>query len=191
MATLSTNPQALPSASRSRSSSAAAQLAALARLEPLLETLTGEYQAMLAELENYREALTQADQPRLAAAAAASQARAVRLAELDAERAEIVRLVTPARQSAVEPTSSQLAALAPEPLRGRLLTLADRLRPIMDEAERRQRVVRLATQSLLAHTTAVMQQIHRQLSQTGVYTRSSRVPVAAGGPVVSSLDLTT
>lgn len=164
----------------------------LARLETLLSTLVEEYQRLCTELDEYRSALAQADQPRLTAALANNQARAARLAELEAHRSLLMRSIASVRpgQAIPELSTSQVAAQAPEPVRSRLLNLAGKLRPIIARADEQQRIARLATQSLLAHTTGVMQQIQRQLSQTGTYTRGAR-PAAAASPVVSALDLTT
>ncbi len=165
----------------------------LARLEALLNALTSEYAGLSAELDEYRAALAQADRGRLAEALGRQQARVNRLGELESHRLALMRALVPgaANQPAATLTTSQILAHAPEPARSRLAGLADRLRPVIEKAEEQQRVARLATQSLLAHATGIMQQIQRQLTGTGTYTAHARGPVAAAAPVVSALDLTT
>jgi hypothetical protein len=162
----------------------------LARFELLLQQTGEEYRAMIGEIDHHRQALTRADRHALAECVHRQESHARRLAELDAQRVSLLRALMPNSGPGHAPlpniTTSQLAALAPEPHRSRLTQLAASLRSLLEQLADKQRVVRVATESLLSHAQGVIHQISRQLSHTGTYARGHAAPA---GQVVSALDV--
>ncbi len=157
-------------------------------LEHLLRELIDRHEKLLAQIGAHRDAIASADRDALQACIEGEHLLIQEIADLEAERRRVVGELSGAKVASVL-TMPQAAAHVPEPTRTRVLDLANRLKGIIENLNRQQRVVRDATVSLLGHMEGVMRQVSARLSHAGTY--SSRGQVESGAQqIVSALDLT-
>lgn len=154
-------------------------------LERLLADLIGAHEDLLRLTVEHRAAIAAADSRRLRVCIDAQTGTLGRLAELDERRRRLVAAA--ALPAGGEPTLSAVAERLPEPLRGRTLAAAGRLRELIAAVHREARTVRQATHSLLSHMEGLMRQIGRRLSEAGTYGRAGGV--IAGPPLPCALDV--
>ncbi|MFN0010748.1 MAG: flagellar export chaperone FlgN [Phycisphaerales bacterium] len=158
----------------------------VAAIEGILGALQTEYEHLARIALEHRRALSTADRLGVERCAAAQQAVAERLLPIEARRVAWAERV--ARPMGLAPGAALSAILAwtAEPARGRVLASAARLREVGEAVREQHRVIRAASEALLAHVKGIMGQVARNLSHTGVYGRPNAVPCEQ---VVSSLDL--
>lgn len=154
-------------------------------LERLLAGLIAAHEDLLRLAVEHRAAIATADSARLQTCIESQQRTLGRLAELDLQRRRLTAAA--ALPSDVQPTLSVLAERLPEPVRGRALAAAGRLRELINAVHREARTVRQATHALLGHMEGLMRQIGRRLSEAGTYGRAGGV--IAAPPLPCALDV--
>lgn len=159
-------------------------------LELLLSELLAHHHRMLELAREHRAALATADHRAVTRLVQAQQIEARKMVDMESRR---VRLVNGWPGAAtIQPghtiTLSRLAQTTAEPIRSRLLTLADRLRSVLATLQEAQAAIAMASQSLMLHMRGIMAQVSRQLSHAGTYARSSNAQPATA-PVVSGIDI--
>jgi hypothetical protein len=176
----------------------------VAELETLLQQLLREHEELLVLAAAHREAISHADPHSLGSCVQRQNEVLQRVAELEKRRlglmarlAEKMKPLTP-RNSAggtrrgIEtlpdrPTVSWIARTLPEPIRSRLVALAERLRELLAHLQREHAALREASNALAAHMEGRMRQLARKLSHAGTYGRKGVVESRV--QVVSALDL--
>lgn len=163
-------------------------------LESLLNDLIVAHERLSGSSSGLREAIRSADPSGVERATADQSASLGAIADLEERRRALVGEITSigicSTGFAGRPlTLSDLASMAPEPGRARLVEVAERLRRCVAQAAEAQRTLRSASSSLLAHMEGLMRQVAQRLSHSGTYGRRG---VIEGSPaVVSGLDLVT
>ena len=161
------------------------------QLEQILAGLRQCHAELLELAGEQRAAIRAADGAALGRTVARQAETLERLAELEQGRQAITSELSdglPRRPSGAGPiTVRDLAALAPEPWRTRLLEEAGALKTIVELLRDEHRTLRGATLSLLAHMEGLMRQVGRRLSHSGTYGR--RGVVEAGATVISAVDV--
>jgi hypothetical protein len=150
--------------------------AAIARI---LTDLIAEHESLLAAARDHRAALARADRAAIAQAIHTQAAIIERIRDLDT-----LRRKTFGQTMAVQ----DLAATLPAPQRQRVIELAAKLREAIEAVRSEQRIVAIASQSLLAHMEGMLQQVAARLNHAGTYGRLGRID--SGSTVVSGIDLT-
>lgn len=167
------------------------------QIERTLTELIEWHDRWLEAVADHRAAMSQADAPRLERATLQQQEIMAAIAQLEHQRQEIVRSLVNAspalreldQQGSPLPTITQLAAIAPEPMRSRLLDLGDQLRTRVQQLRKEQSALRLAARALAAHMEGLAQRVARVLSNAVTY--SARGEVASTGTVAIGIDLTS
>lgn len=158
----------------------------LAEIESLLVSLQTEYDQLARIARDHRQALAAADRLGVERCAQAQESVVGRLLPLESRRtAWAARVTKPLGLPATSPLSAILA-WTPEHDRARILAVAARLREVGEAVQEQNRVIRAASEALLAHVKGMMSQVARSLSHTGVYARPN---TNTSEQVVSSLDL--
>ncbi|HRJ50481.1 MAG: flagellar export chaperone FlgN [Phycisphaeraceae bacterium] len=163
-------------------------------LESLLHDLTVAHERLWRSSSGLREAIRSADPSGVERATADQSASLGAIADLEERRRALVGEITsigacPAGFAGRPVTLTDLASMAPEPCRARLMEAAECLRRCVAQAAEAQRTLRSASSSLLAHMEGLMRQVAQRLSHAGTYGRRG---VIEGSPaVVSGLDLVT
>lgn len=157
-------------------------------LRRLLSAFLARHETLLGLTTEHHEAIRQADPGRCERTLRAAQETLAAIAELETRRQELVRRA----QDEIRPTRpvarlSDLACCAPEGERAALIEMSERLRGLVMRVREEQNIVRVVSRVLLVHMEGLMRQVARSLSHAGTYARSGRV--AAGAPIVTSLDL--
>lgn len=173
-----------------------------AELESVLRRLVSEHEGLLVLTLEHRRCLAQAELTALNSCIGRQAEAVQRIAALERERQAIVArflpppttastLARPGTPAAAPPTAtvSTLAAAAPEPVRSRLLSIAQSLRELLNRLHREHVALRAAAETLSGHMEGLMRQVCRTLSHAGTYGRcgsfESRVQV------VSAIDVKT
>ena len=177
---------------------------AVAELETLLRGLLAEHGELLNLAAEHRRAISKADSAALAACLAQQGQVVQRVADLERRRMSLmVRLSDRLRSSGVERalgsgvqpvvpdriTITSLARTLPEPVRTRLIAVAERLRELLERLHREHLVLKEAAAALASHMEGVMRQVGRAFSHAGTYGRRGAVDGAV--QVISGLDLRT
>lgn len=171
---------------RPAAGSAGPSAADLAEIESVLAALQVEYDHLARIARDHRQSLSTADRLGVERCAQAQERVVGRLLPLESRRAAwAARVSKPLGLPATAPLSAILAWTG-EPDRGRVLATAARLREVGEAVQEQNRVIRAASEALLAHVKGVMSQVARTLSHTGVYARPN---TQTSEQVVSSLDL--
>lgn len=161
------------------------------QLELALAGLRQSHAELLELAGEQREAIRAADGAALGRTVARQAEALERLAEFEQVRQAITSELSdglPRRPAGAGPiTVRELAGLAPEPWRTRLLEEAGALKTIVERLRDEHRTLRGATLSLLAHMEGLMRQVGRRLSHSGTYGR--RGVVEAGATVISAVDV--
>lgn len=165
----------------------------ITELEALLVELQSAHERLITAAEAQRAAVRTAD-PDLVAQCSNDQSQVLRdITKLEERRRALVAALTagfPKRAPGQGPiTLSELAKMTPEPHRTRLVELAANVRKTVERAAERQRTLRAATASLLAHMEGLMRQVAQRLSHAGTYGRRGMIDSVPA--VVSGLDLVT
>ncbi len=166
-----------------------------ADLETLLTKIIAAYEPLAALATEHRAALARADRDAIEACNERQRQAAMRLAELDAHRASVVRSAAVALKNVnvgtstgAEPSVREIAAACPEPRRSRLLELGRQAREAAQRGTSAQAALKSAAGTLVAHMNGLIAHVARSLSPTGTYTRSLAVPAGAA-PLVGALDI--
>ena len=164
-------------------------------LDALLTELTTTHESWLAAVHAHREAVRRADTAAMERALAAQHVCATGIASLEDRRRALVDRA--ARLPEFAPSTSrprtgpltlgEIAAIAPEPARQRLVERAARLRTLIAELRHANSTLHAATSALLAHTEGLMRQVARRLSSAGTYGRRGFVEPAPA--LACALDL--
>lgn len=158
------------------------------QLETTLRGLVSAHEELLSLAAAQRSAISRADPRALADITAAQAAVVHRVVELERQRQVLVAAIvksTPVRDA--RPTITALARSLADPVRSRLIGLADRLRDVLNRLQAEHAAVRAAAESLSAHMEGLMRQICRKLSHAGIYARSGVIESSA--PIVTALDV--
>jgi hypothetical protein len=170
---------------------------AVGELEDILSQMLIEHEQLLALAAAHRRALATANPDAVGACLVQQSAVVQRVAELERRRQSVVgrladrlgpRSIPPTRPPE-RPTVAWVAGLLSEPVRVRLLALAERLRELLGRLHREHEAIRLAAQTLAAHMDGLMKQVSRSLSHAGTYGR--RGSVDSSVQVISALDMTS
>jgi hypothetical protein len=165
-------------------------------LEALLQQLLDEHEQLLALAASHRAAIAGANPHALGECVQRQNEVVQRVAELEKRRlglvarlADKMKPLGAGRTGGVpdKPTISWIARSLPEPIRARLVALADRLRELLARLQKEHAALREASAALAAHMEGLMRQLARRLSHAGTYGR--RGIVEAPVQVVSALDL--
>jgi hypothetical protein len=169
-------------------------------LEGLLKDLLAEHERLLALAGEHRAAIRGADAAALGECVKRQNQAVQRIAELETRRLTLAarmgaapapgvggRGVATAVAGAERPTVTRLAASLTEPLRGRVMAIASRLREVLERLRKEHAALREAAGVLGAHMDGLMRQITGRLSHAGTYGR--RGAVDARVQVVSALDV--
>lgn len=171
-------------------SSVLAGPALASELDVLLNAFTELYRTLEGCLAEHERALRAADARALQQAVEAQRPLWTRAAELDRQRREITARAASGRPELLkahgtEVKISHLAGLTSEA--PRLVAFAEKVRGLVERVHERVRVIRVATESLLAHMEGIARQVSGSLNHAKTYGRQGRVE--AGPSVVSALDL--
>jgi hypothetical protein len=193
-------PQRVRAAIPTSSPAPAGQLIADAEaseLEALLEGLLREHEELLALAASHRDAISQADPQSLGACVQRQAEVARRVEELEHRRmaivgrvAERMKKISGGKATEAVPdrlTISWIAKSLPEPVRARLVALADRLRELLARLQKEHAALREASLALAGHMEGLMRHLAKRLSHAGTYGR--RGMVESRVQVVSALDL--
>lgn len=171
--------------------------AEVAELESLLEHLLREHEELLTLAGTHRAAIAAADPHSLGTCVQRQAEVARRVEELEQRRMAVMarvgeRMKKLAKGKPIEavpdrPTVSWLAKSLAEPVRTRLVALADRLRELLARLQKEHAALREASVALAGHMEGLMRQLANRLSHAGTYGR--RGLVESRVQVISALDL--
>lgn len=153
-----------------------------AQLESVLMGLLAAHEELLEVARRQRQAMLRADGAAIEACARQQGEIVSRVQTLEEERRRLVASLGGTAAIRV----SQVAAGLPEPARGRIASLAARLREVIGALQEQHSVLRAAAGALVAHVDGLMQQVSRRVSEAGVYGRQGRVTT---GPAACALDV--
>jgi len=153
-------------------------------LESLLRELAVHQTDLLALATEHRAAIARADTGAIASCVERQAAILERSRASEQRRRTLVETWAP-RERGI--TLTDLASRVEEPARTRLLALGGQVRTLVERLARENRIVRAATESLMAHMDGLVRQVARRLSQSGTYSR--RGGIDAGTPLVAGIDL--
>ena len=153
-------------------------------LEPLLAAFTNAYEALIESLKDHRAAISTADARALSEVIAREHQALERLSQLEQHRRT---LVGAGPDHKTQPRLSALARTLEEPARSRAVEACENLKQLATAAQKHQRLVAQASQSLASHMEGLMRQVAQRLSHAGTYGRKGRVE--NGTPVVTGLDI--
>jgi hypothetical protein len=158
-------------------------------LERILRAQLADHRRLLDCLDRKREAIRTAQIGRVSDIVEEERRVAVRIAEADRHRGELVRRIAQALMPAAQqpPALAELAHLVEEPIRTRLLASAAELRDAAEEVRSRSSIIRAAAEALSRHMSGVMQSVQSALSRAGVYGR--RGEMALGAQLEFSVDV--
>ncbi len=159
-----------------------------AQFESILIALIETHEQMLAIAIEHRAAISRADTTGVQSCVGRQAVLSARVNELESQRRTLTAALAPARPGSPSPTITLVAQKLPEPSRGRVLGAAAKLRDVLLRLQRENRILRSATQSLVAHMDGLIQQVARALSQARLYGPQGRIDT--GGPVACGIDLT-
>jgi hypothetical protein len=154
------------------------------QLESLLRELASVQTALLALSAEHRAAISRADADTIQSSVTRQAQLLDRARAAETRRKALVEVWAP-RERRV--TLTDLAARVEEPARARLLALGAQVRAMVERLARENRVVRIATESLMAHMDGLVRQVARRLSQSGTYSR--RGGFDPGAPIPAGIDL--
>lgn len=159
-----------------------------------MRELIAEHERLIVAVAAQKNAVASADGAGMNAAIILQGESAQRIAGIERRRiAAIGVLAAPSKAGSRVPPGqvrlTELAAMLPEPGRGRLLESAGLLKAVLEQLHREYAVLKEAAAQLAAHLEGITRQVYARLSHTGAYASSGslRAPVQ----VVSSLDLRT
>lgn len=163
-----------------------------AQIDALIQGFTQRYARILTSLQDHQEALRRADGEAVARHAQAQAMLLEEVAQLDAQRRELVARACasfPAIVAVRTPTVTltQMASVLPAPDRTRLTMSAEHLRSLATQVKEMTAAIRAASLTLLTHMEGLLRQVGKQLSHTGTYGR--RGVVEAGAAIMSGVDL--
>lgn len=160
------------------------------RLDALLIELTSAYDRLDEIADARQRAISSADLAALSNTVRDENEIIQRVAQLDAERASIVRdLAQEPRLDPATTTLSQLAHRVADPARDALLDGARRLRTLIEKVQMKNAATRMAAEKLARHMQGLLRTAEGWHSHSGAYGRSGAV--RAGAAVVTALDCTT
>jgi hypothetical protein len=167
--------------------------AAAEQLDSVLRQLVAAHEELLRLAGAQRSAISRADVRSLTDVMSAQSAVAERVVDLERQRqgvvAAMVKLAGPAGAPGASgrPTVTQLIRSLADPMRSRLLIVADRLRDILNRLHAEHMALRDAAEALSSHMEGLMRQVCRKLSHAGTYARSGAIDT--NSPVMTALDI--
>lgn len=160
---------------------------AAADLDESLRGLIAAHEELLQLAAAHRSAISRADVRALSDIMNAQAAVVERVGELERQRQAAVAVMARAAGVGTKMTVTQIVRALADPMRSRLLALADRLREVLNRLHAEHMALREAAESLSGHMEGLMRQVCRKLSHAGTYARSGVVDTSA--PVVTALDV--
>jgi hypothetical protein len=160
-------------------------------LERMLRAQLDGHQRLLKSIESKRQAIRAADIDAITAQCAQENQILQKLGEVEKRRLELTGRVTAAlKPQAERPLKvSEIAEVAGEPNKTRLLAISAQLREVIGEVKKQSSIVRSAADALSRHMTGIAQTVNTALSRARVY--SSRGRIAVGTQLQSMVDLKT
>ena len=153
----------------------------LAALEALLHEQIAAHESLLGLLQRKREALGRADHAAITRLCEQENRFVQSVSEMEKKRLLLVGDIT----LALEPAATaplrlpELAERLPEPSRGKVLVLRQRLRTRMEQVREEVGVARRATESLMRHMQGLVQTIGQAVTGVATYNRAGAMPRAA------------
>jgi len=147
-------------------------------LEAVLADLTSAHEELLELVREHRRAISKGDAAVMQECLSRQGILGVRIAELDKSRARLAAEISGNPKAGIVELARALDTETAE----RVTAAADRLRAIITEIQKQNRIVRMATHSLVVHIDGLMQQVARALSRAGTYGRQGRVEGAGAQP---------
>jgi len=162
---------------------------AVGLIEPILEAMLAEHEALLALAKEHRSALSRADAGLLDSIIARTGESMARIAELEDERCRVLGVESgQLRRGSAKPTITEIAALAGPEDGDRLRRLGERLRELIERVRAEHATVQAASRSLADHMRGVMKQVAARLSHAGTYSAAGTVDPGRE-QVVSGIDV--
>lgn len=160
-------------------------------LATLLQAMLKEHETLLAIASDIRTAIRSADPDALRASVSRQALTLERITDLERERSTLVAAAgNVKRQDATKPLRlTDLAHATPEPQRGQLVALADRVRDVVEKVRDEQRVLGASMSSLAGHAEGIMRTMSRSMSRAQTYSHAG--VIEAKNSVVGGLDLKT
>ena len=159
-------------------------------LEQAVREQTEAHEALLSLLEQKRAALRDADDERMTQLCALENEKLRAIGESEKKRAELAAALTlhvqPDAQAPLR--LNELAERLPEPARGRLLVLRQRLRERMQQVQQASTVTRRATETLATHVQGLVQTIG--MLATGVSTYDGKGARPAEATTMRTINVT-
>ena len=151
-------------------------------LEDVLHDLIQGHEAFRSLLQQKRKALSEAKHDRVMELLEQENASIQAISDLEKKRLQIVAELTLAYvpQARAPMRLHQLAHHLPEPARGRLLVLRERLRDRMQNVQQETGVARRATERLVRHMQGLVHTLGAVCCGAGVYERSGTMPNESG-----------
>lgn len=153
-------------------------------LESILRELAVHQNDLLILATEHRAAIARADTSAIASCVERQAAILERSRATEQRRRTLIETWAP-RERGI--TLTDLACRVEEPARTRLLALGGQVRSLVERLARENRIVRAATESLMAHMDGLVRQVARRLSQSGTYSR--RGGIDTGAPLLAGIDL--
>jgi hypothetical protein len=164
------------------------------QLDRILRELVAAHEELLGLAGAQRSAISRADVRSLSDVTNAQTAVAERIADLERQRQATVAVmlkhagpIAGTGQTPGRPSIANLVRAIADPLRSRLLAVADRLREVLNKLHTEHMALRDAAESLSDHMEGLMRQVCRKLSHAGTYARSGAIDTSA--PVITALDI--
>jgi hypothetical protein len=160
-------------------------------LEGLLRELVVRYEQMLTLSQMRHDAIRAADAERLGACVQQENGFIQEIADIEKRRIGVVGAF--AERLGAEPkevtTMTWIAERLADPMRGRLLRLAQSLRGLLGKVRAENEVGAAAATALSQHMTGLLRQVAQCLNHAKTYGRGGQV--GAGPSIVSAVDLTS
>ena len=164
----------------------------LALVRPLLHMLAKQHEghrALRDLIRRKRDAIRTADIAAITTLCEQEQSVAKRVSDIEKHRLDAVGRITErlAPDSPRPLSLREIADAVGEPLKPKLLDLADTLREEIEVVRRESSIVTAAAESLSRHMAGLVQTVQGALSRVGVYERRGRI--AVGSQMDFSVDL--
>ncbi|MFI4859129.1 MAG: flagellar protein FlgN [Phycisphaerales bacterium JB063] len=165
-------------------------VAELAQLESTLTQSADRHEQLLSLMRRQREAMRQAQADQVADLSRQENAVVQAISALEKRRLELVASLTQtlSPQAAQPMRMRVLAEQLPEPARGRLLVLRQKLRERMEAVKEESSVSRRASESLLSHMQGLVQSLSHVSARGAGYDRPGRQRQSL--PAIGTISLT-
>ena len=153
----------------------------MAQLRSVLKQQLAAHQKLLVLIQQKRKLLATADHAQLKSLSSQENEQVQTISELEKERLRLVGELT----LIVEPSATapmrlkELAQRLPEPDRGHLLVLQQRLRQKMEAVRHQTIIAKRATESLVRHMQGLIHTVSSAVTGVGVYSQKGSLPQEA------------